>query len=214
MTKAEHHRRANEIVGALRLDRYLLNLRAGDEISEDVFSQLVSERGLRLAAHIFGGQLEGDGRARAGLLDDALLNLKNDLRRERVLDDRIRLCELAARHVHDVLAAVLGHGAGRTTSRQSEAPSAGEFGATEIVTDIATNDSTIDPGQLGAWREFETSMARLEPELQRLVDLLFFDGLPAPAAADMLGLSEETVRALWRTAKVRLAMAGADVLPS
>jgi hypothetical protein len=208
MTNAEHHQQATEIEGALRLDRYLLNLRSGDEISVDDFAELVGKRSDLLAAHIFGPGPDRRSQNSPGLPAEALLGLRNDLSSLRLPDDRLPLCELAARHVHSVLAAVVGRKSGRTTSQQPAA----EFGATEIITDIATNDSTIDPEQLGAWLEFQKSLARLDPGLKRLVDLLFFDGLSAPLAAQLLGLPEATVRAGWKTAKVKLAMAGADLL--
>lgn len=209
MTNAEHHQQATEIEDALRLDRYLLNLRAGDEISVDDFAELVRKRSDRLAAHIFGGDPGSRCQNSNGLPGDTLLKLRNDLGQLRVPDDRLHLCELAAKYVHSVLAALVGQRSGRTTSQQPT----GEFGATEIVTDIATDDSTIDPEQLGAWLEFQKSLSRLDPGLKRLVDLLFFAGLSAAAAAQLLGLPEETVRTGWRTTKVRLAMAGADLLP-
>jgi len=200
---------ATELEGALRLDRYLLDLRAGDDVLVDDFAELVRVRSALLAAHIFGRTPENRPQDSPGLPPDLLLKLRNDLSPLRVPDNRLELCELAARNVHSLLAAVVGQRSGRTTSQQPT----GEFGATEIVTDIATNDSTIDPEQLGAWLEFQKSLARLDPGLKRLVDLLFFDGLSAQAAADVLALPESNVRAGWKTTKVRLAMAGADLLP-
>jgi len=208
MTNAEHHQQATEIEDALRLDRYLLNLRAGDKISADDFAELVRKRSDRLAAHIFGLGPGSRSQNLPQLPAEALLRLRNDLSSLRLPDDRLPLCELAARHVHSVLAEVVGRRSGRPASQQSAA----EFGATEIVTDIATNDSTIDPEQLGAWLEFQKNLARLDPGLKRLVDLLFFDGLSAPSTAQLLGLPEAAVRAGWKTAKVKLAMAGADLL--
>ena len=50
-----------------------------------------------------------------------------------------------------------------------------------------------------------TSLERLDPRKGRLVELRFFGGLTVEEIAEVLGISEGTVKREWRFAKVWLA---------
>ncbi len=53
-------------------------------------------------------------------------------------------------------------------------------------------------------------LAELDPELVQIVELVFFSGLTEVEAANVLGVSDRTVRRGWRTAKAWLRQALGD----
>ncbi len=66
------------------------------------------------------------------------------------------------------------------------------------------SDSTYEPGRLAMWREFHERVAAL-PEAERDVfDLLWYQGLTRPEAAQVLGVAVPTVKRRWLSARLRL----------
>ncbi len=49
-----------------------------------------------------------------------------------------------------------------------------------------------------------TSLSEVDPNLSRLVELRFFGGLTVPETAEVLGISESSVKRGWLTAKIWL----------
>src|SRR5262249_45161374 len=67
--------------------------------------------------------------------------------------------------------------------------------------------STFDPINLSRWAEFHERVADL-PDDERLVfDLVWYQGLSQPAAAEVLGISERTVKRRWLSARITLGSA-------
>lgn len=65
-------------------------------------------------------------------------------------------------------------------------------------------DSTLEPGRLAAWAEFHQRIDDLPDDAREAFDLLWYQGLTQAEAADLLGISEPTVKRRWRAARVWL----------
>jgi RNA polymerase sigma-70 factor (ECF subfamily) len=67
-----------------------------------------------------------------------------------------------------------------------------------------TSRWTAGPEDLAGWTAFHEAVARLPPELGEVVDLLWYQGLSQPEAAQLLGVSARTLKRRWRDARVAL----------
>ena len=65
-------------------------------------------------------------------------------------------------------------------------------------------DETFDPAALAEWTEFHEHVGTLPDELREVVDLVFYQGLSQPDAAELLGVSVRTIQRRWNSARVRL----------
>jgi RNA polymerase sigma factor (sigma-70 family) len=65
-------------------------------------------------------------------------------------------------------------------------------------------DETHEPQKLGRWTEFHEYVERLGDEERTLFDLLWYQGLTLPAAAQIMGSSERTLRRRWKAARLSL----------
>jgi RNA polymerase sigma-70 factor (ECF subfamily) len=69
-------------------------------------------------------------------------------------------------------------------------------------------DSTLDPARKAAdkdeLRELHERVGGLPIEERTVVDLLYYQGLTQPGAAEVLGVSEATVKRRWLAARLRL----------
>jgi RNA polymerase sigma factor (sigma-70 family) len=63
---------------------------------------------------------------------------------------------------------------------------------------------THDPHELAAWSEFHQQVAALPAAERQVVDLLWYQDLSQPEAADVLGVDVSTVKRRWRSARLRL----------
>jgi RNA polymerase sigma-70 factor (ECF subfamily) len=63
---------------------------------------------------------------------------------------------------------------------------------------------THDPQELAAWSEFHEQVAALPAAERQVVDLLWYQELTQPEAADVLGVDVSTVKRRWRSARLRL----------
>ena len=64
--------------------------------------------------------------------------------------------------------------------------------------------SSADPARLVDWSEFHRQIEALPDEARRLFDLLWYQGLTLPEAADLLGIPTRTLRRHWQDAKLAL----------
>lgn len=65
-------------------------------------------------------------------------------------------------------------------------------------------DQTNEPSNLASWTEFHSYIDSLDDEQRALFDLLWYQGMSLPQAAELLGSSERTVRRRWKLARVAL----------
>ena len=61
-----------------------------------------------------------------------------------------------------------------------------------------------DPARLAAWGEFHERIAALPDEEREVFDLLWYQGLSQAEAAELLNVSERTVKRRWQAARLKL----------
>src|SRR5271166_928277 len=67
---------------------------------------------------------------------------------------------------------------------------------------IGAADRTWDPARLAEWTEFHQAAAKLPEPIRDAFDLIFYNGLTQKKAAEVLGMSERTVRERWQEARL------------
>jgi RNA polymerase sigma-70 factor (ECF subfamily) len=63
---------------------------------------------------------------------------------------------------------------------------------------------SLDPGSLGVWSEFHEQVERLDDEERAVFDLLWYQGLSQTEAAEVLGVTERTIKRRWQSARLKL----------
>jgi RNA polymerase sigma-70 factor (ECF subfamily) len=63
---------------------------------------------------------------------------------------------------------------------------------------------TDEPEDLSQWENFHSQVESLSEDLKEVVNLLFYKGLSQEEAADVLGVSQSTIKRRWHEARVRL----------
>lgn len=64
------------------------------------------------------------------------------------------------------------------------------------------NDLTHDPGRIALWHEFHQKVENLPDEERQIFDLLWYQGLTQAEAADILKVTERTVKRRWQSARL------------
>ena len=70
-----------------------------------------------------------------------------------------------------------------------------------------------DPACMAAWAEFHAQVDELPDEERELFDLLWYQELSQAEAANLLAISERTVKRRWASARLHLHKLLADTLP-
>lgn len=65
-------------------------------------------------------------------------------------------------------------------------------------------DDDCDPSHLAVWSEFHQKIDALPAEEREVFDLLWYQGLTQGEAAEVLGVSERTIKRRWQAARLRL----------
>jgi RNA polymerase sigma factor (sigma-70 family) len=65
-------------------------------------------------------------------------------------------------------------------------------------------DLSREPSRLAAWTEFHEQIGSLPDEEREVFDLLWYQGLSQAEAAELLGVSERTVKRRWQAARLKL----------
>ena len=68
----------------------------------------------------------------------------------------------------------------------------------------APPDPSGDPARLAAWGEFHARIAALPDEEREVFDLLWYQGLSQAEAAELLNVSERTIKRRWQAARLKL----------
>jgi RNA polymerase sigma-70 factor (ECF subfamily) len=90
------------------------------------------------------------------------------------------------------------HGQGAKHASGRPADSAG---ATEPAD---RGDLSTEPSRLALWGEFHEQIGALPDEEREVFDLLWYQGLNQAEAAELLGVSERTIKRRWQSARLRL----------
>src|SRR5262249_51812291 len=68
----------------------------------------------------------------------------------------------------------------------------------------APPDSSDDPARLAAWGEFHEQIGALPDEEREVFDLIWYQGLSQAEAAELLHVSERTIKRRWQAARLKL----------
>lgn len=91
----------------------------------------------------------------------------------------------------------------REMQRRQQTLSAGDwFG--EVAEPV---NRTGEPGSLLEWNHFHTLVGQLPDEEREVFDAVYYGGATQQEVADMLGISDRTVKRRWRSAKILLGQA-------
>jgi RNA polymerase sigma-70 factor (ECF subfamily) len=106
-----------------------------------------------------------------------------------------------AKHYYGPRGAGAKHATG--VARDTEAPGAA----------LEPADSEEDPARLEAWSEFHRQVELLPDEEREVFDLLWYQDLSQAEAAELLGVSERTIKRRWQSARLKLHDALKGELP-
>src|SRR5207302_1154946 len=65
-------------------------------------------------------------------------------------------------------------------------------------------DSADEPARLAAWTEFHSQIERLPEEEREVFDLVWYQELSQAEAAELLKVSERTIKRRWQSARLKL----------
>jgi len=68
----------------------------------------------------------------------------------------------------------------------------------------APPDPSHDPARLAAWGEFHEQIGALPDEEREVFDLIWYQGLSQAEAAELLNVSERTIKRRWQAARLRM----------
>ena len=188
----------------LLIQVYLDRLRDGDETARGELLQCASERlrslarkMLRAYPRVHRWEETDDVLQNAALrlhrtLGEIVPATPRDFFRVAALNIRRELLDLAKHYFGP-----LGHGA-QHASWGSGDSSAGAPAPAD------RGDLSTEPSRLAAWGEFHEQIGALPDEEREVFDLLWYQGLNQAEAAELLGVSERTIKRRWQAARLRL----------
>jgi RNA polymerase sigma-70 factor (ECF subfamily) len=172
----------------------------GDEKALGELITLVHERFRQRAVKILAG-----GNALVGateVVNEAVLRILQNLKREQTPTLK-HFFAFAAEHIRGAFldlgrqyAKNRGPGQGEDGNAGSSGPQPGD-----------PSQSTDDPAKLAEWTEIHYLAAHLPDKEREVFDLHWYNGLTHAEAAQLLGVSERTVKARWASARRKLAHA-------
>jgi RNA polymerase sigma-70 factor (ECF subfamily) len=182
-------------------------LRAGDESARDGLLEAACER-LRALTHRMLRDYPGVRRWEQtdDVAQNAAVRLCRALREVRPPTPR-DFFAVAALQVRRELIDLARHYAGPLglgANHASQAANGRNAGDTPSPFSAAA-DSTLDPVRLAAWAEFHCRADALPEEERAVFDLLWYQELSQAEAAELLGISESTVKRRWQSARLRLS---------
>jgi RNA polymerase sigma-70 factor (ECF subfamily) len=74
-------------------------------------------------------------------------------------------------------------------------------------------DLSREPGRVAVWTEFHRQVEALPDEEREVFDLLFYQGLSQAEAADVLAVTDRTIKRRWQGARLKLHQALGGELP-
>jgi RNA polymerase sigma-70 factor (ECF subfamily) len=89
-----------------------------------------------------------------------------------------------------------GHGAKHASTGPADSDGAAE--------PADRGDLSTEPARLAVWGEFHEQIGALPDEEREVFDLLWYQGLSQAEAAELLGVSERTIKRRWQSARLRL----------
>ena len=172
--------------------RVMNALGSGDALRSEELLPLVYDELRQLAAKRMAGERPGQTLQPTALVHEAWIRLSGD--KERDWSDRAHFFRAAAGAMRRILV---------DRAREKSAIKRGERAEKVDIGDLDLADTSRDDRVL----LIDEMLERLEaedPEGARVISLKFFGGLTETEIADILGVTERTVRRQWAYAKARL----------
>jgi len=199
----------------LHVQTCLDRLRGGDEAARAELLGCACERLRKLARKM----LKGYPKVRRweqtdDVLQNAALRLHRTLQQLPVGTAR-DFFRLAALHIRRELLDLARHyygPQGRGAHHASWGPD-GSATAEDDSGPLAPADLSQEPSRLAAWGEFHEQIGALPDEERETFDLLWYQGLSQAEAAELLGVSERTVKRRWQAARLKLHEALGGEMP-
>jgi RNA polymerase sigma-70 factor (ECF subfamily) len=185
-----------------RLQGLIDRLAAGDEFARDeligrAYERLrrLAHKQLRLFPHV--GHFEDSD----DVLHESLPRLIRALQAVRP-KSVVQFFKLASRQIHWELLDLAKRYVERQGPRGGQMPvRGGDSSPRSLPGEIAATDS---PSSLASWSEFHEAVEALPDKERDVFDLLYYQELAHAEAANLLDVSESTVRRLWLSARRRL----------
>jgi len=197
----------------VQIQGWIARLQKGDPAARDALLACAAERLRRLAHRMLRTYPRVQRWEQTDdVLQNALLRLCRTLSDvpPRTATDFLRLAALNIRRELLDLAkhyyGPQGHGAHHATVNPDRE---GRPGPPE-----AADGPSCEPSRLAAWGEFHRQVERLPEEEREVFDLLWYQGLAQAEAAELLHVSERTVKRRWQSARLRLYEALGEDLPT
>jgi RNA polymerase sigma-70 factor (ECF subfamily) len=191
-------------------------LRAGDESARQELIRCACGRLERLTRKMLGGWPRiHRWEETCDVMQNSLLRLCRSLSEAKpaAVADFFRLAALhIRRELHDLAKHYYGpHGMGtnHATAAWKSPCDDGSNGATAREPLGADED----PASLAAWAEFHHQVERLPEEEREVFDLLWYQELSQAEAAELLNVSQRTVKRRWASARLRLHKVLGETLP-
>jgi RNA polymerase sigma-70 factor (ECF subfamily) len=205
---------AEKMVQTVLIQAWLDRLRGGDETARGELLNCACGRLRKLARKM----LKGYPNVRRweqtdDVLQNAVLRLHRTLR-QLAVETTLDFFRLAALHVRRELLDLARHyyGPQGQGARHASDPG-GPPSETNDPASGAPADLTHEPSRLACWGEFHEQIAGLPEEEREVFDLLWYQGLSQAEAAEVLHMSERTVKRRWQSARVRLHEALGGAVP-
>lgn len=203
------HSGVNSGVTTMAVDHCLKRLQAGDKSALDELAarsydrvRLIAQRQLRRFPGLIRFVETQD------VLHDALAKLHQRLQ-QRQPENAREFFRWTSRQIRDHLVDLLRHFYGRRSSREGSPHGgrAGQVASLDAISDegFHPHSDTYDAAKVQELAEFHEAASGLPEELREVFDLIFYHGLTQEQAAEIVGVSDRTIRTRWQKARRALA---------
>ena len=179
--------------GGPDVTRLLGDVAGGDVAARDALLQALYAELRSLARQIFADQRANHTLQPTALVHEAYLKLVNA---GSAYENRRHFMAVAAKAMRQVL---INHARDQRAEKR---------GGTRVHMTLAPDLTPLPESEIDVL-ELEEALERLEridPDQARVVELRFYGGLTMPETAEVLGVSESTVKREWRMARAELLL--------
>jgi RNA polymerase sigma factor (TIGR02999 family) len=169
----------------------LVRWREGDGHALDQMLPLVYDELRRLARHYLQQELPGHTLQSTALVHEAYLRMVDQKTQWR---NRAHFLGVAAQMMRRVL---VDHARGRSAAKRGD-------GARKVTLDVGMAAPDQRDVDIEALDEALSTLGRMDPRQERIIELRFFAGLSIEDTSEVLQLSPTTVKREWATARAWL----------
>jgi len=163
--------------------------RGGDRAALEKLIPIVYDDLRRVAARCMRSQNPGHTLQTTALVHEAYMRLTRE--QDRTWENRAQFFGMSAQIMRNLL---VDHARAATAAKRGGR-------AVTVVMDDAPEFTTVSPEDLLALDDALKRLAEFDPRGARIVELRFFVGLTTDEVAQVMGISEKTVKRDWSAAK-------------